>query len=141
MFNIYGTAIFLMLFGFGQFKYVEHDLQPYVNTLHSFFKEECLPKKEFYIGLNSLPDTLAGRCYQRAFAFKIVIDSYTWSVVSESDKLQILGHEIAHCYFNEDHVLDNTNYMYANLRDLTILELYAQFKETLKKNNCLKEGF
>lgn len=120
---------------------IEEDVRPYYNEYVSLRDFYCNDKQyfepKFQIVYNELYGDVIGLCQVRPNSFKISIRKSYWDKMIEVDKLNLLAHELTHCWFSEPHTKDPSNFMAEYQIHIPKDELYKQFK-TYLKTKCKK---
>jgi hypothetical protein len=111
----------ILLFSFNaEAKYIEYYTQ-ILNTVKLYCRPDQYfnPKSKTLIGsILELP--VIGMCEtDRESFFKIYFDIAYWNDASEDYRYELMAHEIMHCFFFMDHVENNKDFMYYQIRDLT----------------------
>ena len=108
------------------YKIIDIELKPYYNEYHHLLDKNCPTKKynktnRFII---ELVDDMReehnwlGVCEQKVNGFSIKIDKGYWDTAVDSDRRQLMFHELAHCLIYKDHVDDPNHYMDATFGSL-----------------------
>lgn len=72
-------------------------------------------------------------CQRKLNGFVIVFDKLYWDfVLSESDKKQVMMHEIVHCFFKQEHVEDPKHFMAPYFEPMTDSVFDKQVESYLK---------
>ena len=132
------TLLILLFISSGSTKIVHKDLHPYVDALNSYIKPSCKPKTNYIFTLGKLENpSWIGVCKKSTFTMNITIDPGYWATATSTEKLDLLAHEMTHCYFDEPHSKDKMHYMYYldtyNDKSKTL----QQFIEMVKSKDCL----
>ena len=122
-------------------KNVEPELEPYYYKFLSTVYAHCENRQVFapnqltikFSKGGALGERIIGVCRNRVFSFTIEIDKDYWYRADESDRLQLMTHELSHCVLGLDHVDNIDNYMSSRLWRLTSDETNAQLEENLRK--------
>lgn len=101
------------------YKLVDEPLVPYVNEYKGLLDKYCKNKVynqsphymiELSDELESEDDI--GVCYRKLNGFHIKIKNKWWQANTDpDDRRELMFHELAHCFINQDHVNNPNNYM------------------------------
>lgn len=108
-----------------------------LNTIKLYCREDQLfnPKAKTLIPSN-LDFPVIGVCEtDKSSFFKIYIDMMYWRTTSDDYKYELMSHEMMHCLFFMNHVEDDHDFMYYQIRDLKKAETKQQLIKHLK-NLC-----
>lgn len=138
--------VFKMAFLFGLFasfilflsvpsKKADVELYPYYMDFMSFSKKRCdkiETPNQFLLTFKQLKNDEIGLCYTYPYNKReIFIDEFYWDNASETERRQLVYHELTHCILNKDHVKSENNYMNAYLFPLEEEELYKQLSNNI----------
>lgn len=84
----------------------------YISYIPDSCKANILRDNKIVIRFEKLDSNFIGFCNRMFKRRLILLDSGFWSWTKETDKKQLLFHELSHCLLNKDHVDNVGNYMY-----------------------------
>jgi len=119
--------------------YVQQPLIPYVDIVYALVHDNCkenqyLQPNNITINIGKLPAGILGECGINDVSYEIVIDKDFWANSDTSQKFQVIAHEMTHCVFQEEHSPDENNYMYSEMSDIKITEVFRQLMEMIHKH-------
>lgn len=119
-------------------QYISRDLRPYYNQ-YMFFTENVCKEDQYWkpyrmvVLLGKLQTPVVGQCsYRYPFEFIVTIDEKYFNGATEVERLEVMAHELRHCFFRAEHSDYPFNYMYSELPDLSKSELEAQIFKDLQ---------
>lgn len=111
------------------------ELKPFYTEYTAIIKEECpeikLPKK-ISMGFGTLSMDEIGVCTIFFDKRQIVIDKTYWEMAVESERKQLIFHELTHCILNFAHIEDPNNYMNPYLMPISNDTLIQQVRESAR---------
>jgi hypothetical protein len=106
------------------YKHVEAPLVEYVRDYNYLLKYHCpkiKPSNHYSIRLENKLDeqTWVGVCTYKLNGYSIEILRAYWTHANETQRRQLVYHELSHCILNRKHELDNSaHYMYPVIEDI-----------------------
>lgn len=103
---------------------VDPELEFYLTMFSFALENNCYYKEydhpnQFIMEFKDLDNyAVLGRCGRGISRRVIQINSQTWEYLSNDGKLDLLFHEMSHCFLNVDHVDQPGHYMNANDQNL-----------------------
>lgn len=123
---------------FGKEK-VDTNLKPYVQSYYKLLDQFCPNKnfehsKYYTIEFGNGGDKWIGVCYWKINGYHIKIDKDFWdNEATDSDRYQLMYHEMAHCLIDKDHVDDKHNYMNPGYNHIFYEDMLKQVIEDIKQ--------
>lgn len=101
------------------FNYINSDIKSQYNEYMSTTNAICPTNKynndNHFIVVTKLPDRYLGVCLATFNKFIILINKQELEMMLDSDKFQLISHELYHCLFNGEHSNEYNNYMYPEM--------------------------
>ena len=95
---------------------INEKIRPYANEFLSVVQEHCSVYQ--YHGLDGgviefskLESPKIGICYNHITFYNVKIDEAYFNVSTEKTRFQLIAHELSHCMFGIDHIIDYNHYM------------------------------
>jgi hypothetical protein len=111
-------------------------LMDYYNKTLGVVAQYCDKTKYFNpnlitVNFDNLSEDILGECRLQLNGYTLMFDKKKWTNLSESDKNQLMIHEVTHCIFGMGHVNDPTHYMNPFMMYLDSSVVDAQFRALL----------
>lgn len=90
---------------------IDLELSPFYYDFLKLIPKSCKFEGLQDIKFSILKKTVLGECTQYLSHSKIEINSVYWEVLTDSQKKQLMYHELSHCILDINHSLDKNNYM------------------------------
>lgn len=121
---------------------IDEQLKPYQTEYFNLIKYNCPTLEFFYpsrveIKFGDLPEGVIGLCEANSVKFKVTIDEEFWNrkevlVDKESDRYQLVMHELTHCMLRLDHIDIGTHFMASYLLPIKKEKTKEQLTEIIK---------
>lgn len=119
-------------------KYVDEELKPYVEAYYKKVEANCdnnqYNSSPFYqIVFKPQEEEHIAVCYYKVNGYKIEVDPEWWNRPSttESDRIQLMNHELSHCVLNLGHRDDPLDYMFPSFVRLSANTFYSQLNQDI----------
>ena len=106
------------------YRNIDPALQPYVEGYYNTIKDRCPQRTKdlsdrYTIEFISRSDEYIGQCRYKINGYKVLINKEWWdNNNNESQKIQLVYHELAHCVIYKAHVTDRIHYMNPEMNNL-----------------------
>jgi len=136
----YSFLLSLILIFAAPVQVTHNDLQPYYTEFVNIITNECpsikyTNKGKRNIGFANIGGKTLGYCMMTGFGYTIMIDSTYWSRANDTDKYEVIMHELTHCLLREPHNYDPDNYMFPSKEKCIPKEvILEQIKEYARKH-------
>lgn len=121
---------------------IDEQLKPYHDEYFRLIKNNCPSLQFFYpprieIGFGYLKKGTIGLCEANSVKFKITVDTTFWEekeylMDKESDRYQLIMHELTHCLLRLDHIDAGAHFMSSYLMPLKKETTKQQLIEIIK---------
>lgn len=105
----------------------------YISYIPETCKPDILRQNKIIIRFEKLESNFIGFCNRMFKQRVILLDVGFWSWTRETDKKQLLFHELSHCLLNKEHVDNAAHYMYPSQLALSESFFVEQVKEDIKE--------
>jgi chloramphenicol O-acetyltransferase len=113
------------------------DLMPYVDYYQKNLEQAGCEK----VNLNTysiefskdIPLNIYGYCMYTPYYKYIRISSFWWPLLSETERIILMVHEMNHCHFRIMHNDEKNHYMNAYMPSLSYEVFYKQFRKSLQQ--------
>lgn len=131
-------CIFALFYLFTPTSYSNKDLKPYRDEVMDIIDQHCNsadyyhPRKQF-LYFQKLTDYKIGECFINPLFYTIKIDLIFWAHANETERFELLSHELTHCALVYNHVDNYYNYMYYSIVTLSKDVILNQFLDNIKR--------